>query len=181
MTIADQDALRSPRLALRSKRVKLVETYSDHTGKVVESPYREDLIDLRRRIIGGLGIDPKFYRQNMEDSRDQLLTLFGVKHLHLGGQKSDVLIYLVEYEDYVAILEINDHKHFRSDPVGKLLAAHKDALAKLKNAEAAFTTREQEAAKQKARRKDALAAARMKAAEAEERAKSRDPSEGQRD
>lgn len=34
-----------------------------------------------------------------------------------------MLVFVVEYEDRVVFLEINGHKHFRTDPPGSLLHA----------------------------------------------------------
>ncbi|MBO9706797.1 MAG: hypothetical protein J7521_01180 [Caulobacter sp.] len=53
-------------------------------------------------------------------------------HLHLGGQNSDVLLFLVQYPDRVVLLEINTHQHFATEPKGSLLrAVHERHLARI--------------------------------------------------
>lgn len=42
-----------------------------------------------------------------------------MKHLHLGGQGSDVIVYMAEFETWVELLSIDTHVHLESDPRGK--------------------------------------------------------------
>ncbi|SES16326.1 hypothetical protein [Rhizobium sp. NFR03] len=42
-------------------------------------------------------------------------------HLHLGSQSSNELLFLLQFDDHVTFLEINDHRHFQTDPPGTLL------------------------------------------------------------
>jgi hypothetical protein len=95
----------------------------DYTGLGGREPYLSDLLEIIRRIDQGLEIPLKFYRTGLDTTPDELLEATGVKHLHLGGRGSNVLLYLVEYDSFVVLLEINDHKHFGQLPVGKLLNA----------------------------------------------------------
>jgi hypothetical protein len=50
---------------------------------------------------------------------DRLLDELGVKHLHLGGRGSDIIVYLEEFDAWVELLEINTHVHLESEPRGK--------------------------------------------------------------
>ena len=53
-------------------------------------------------------------------------------HLHLGGQNSDELLFLVQYPERVVLLEINSHKHFATEPKGSLLdSLHERHLARI--------------------------------------------------
>jgi hypothetical protein len=44
-------------------------------------------------------------------------------HLHLGGNHSDVLVFLIQYANKVVLLETNTHVHFRTQPAGKNILA----------------------------------------------------------
>ena len=161
-----RDALRSARIERRPKCFVLLDTYKDHSRQVGTAPFKDDLTTLRSRITMGLELEPRFYRQDVDSTPDQLLDLLGVKHLHLGGQKSDVLVYLIEYESYVAVLEINDHKHFRTDPIGDLLRSHGSALAVLHRAEQERHRQSSAVDEAQRRRTRALAEARRRAGSA---------------
>jgi len=71
----------------------------------------------------GKPVPEKYYRASIDRHSDELLDEMGVKHLHLGGKDSDILLYAVEFEDRVELLQINGHVHFRTRPKGKLLNA----------------------------------------------------------
>lgn len=44
---------------------------------------------------------------------------------------SDVLLFAVEYDDRVVFLEVNSHKHFKTEPKGSvLLSLHHQCLKK---------------------------------------------------
>jgi hypothetical protein len=44
---------------------------------------------------------------------------------------SDELLFAVEYADRVALLEVNTHKHFKTEPKGSvLLSLHRSSLIK---------------------------------------------------
>lgn len=82
---------------------------------------RDELNDIIDRLSRGEPLPRRYYRAGINATPDQLLQRTGIKHLHLGGQDSDVLLYAVEYPDQVVLLQINTHIHFRSKPVGRLL------------------------------------------------------------
>ena len=128
---------RTPKLVLRSPN------FRDHSGLVAS---RGDLEDDLNEIIDRIGaarvLPERFYRAGIDQDGDELLEALGVMHLHLGSQASDELLFLVQYEDRVVLLEINSHKHFVAEPKGSLLASlHERHLARME-AEAA---REREA------------------------------------
>lgn len=116
-----QTPLRGATFETRPKQVLQVEPFLDHTGLARTPPYAGDFIELVRRIENGLELGHGFYRKRIGDTPDELLEVHGIKHLHLGGQNSNVLVFAAEYEDVVILLEINDHKHFATDPIGSLL------------------------------------------------------------
>ena len=72
------------------------------------------------------------YRSGIDMDSDDLLSQTGIMHLHLGGQDSDVLVFLIQYADRVVFLETNTHIHFRTEPAGKnILALHQSWLGNL--------------------------------------------------
>lgn len=81
-------------------------------------------------LLEGKLVPEKYYRHRIGQTPDPLLVNEGIKHLHLGGRDSDIILFLIEYADRVVILEINDHKHFASKPSGSLLLSlHHACLA----------------------------------------------------
>ena len=116
--------LRAPKIAAVRKTIRYADAFRDYTGKADQERYASDFEELLRRIGEGLALPDRFYRTGFGKGGDELLEIEGVKHLHLGGRNSDVLIYLVEYEHVVQLLEINDHKAFSSKPIGHLLRAN---------------------------------------------------------
>jgi len=97
----------------------------------------QDLLALIRAIENGIPLSEDFYRQGVDsnDPPDILLADHGIMHLHLGGSHSDVLVFLVQYDDGVPILEINDHKHFKTDPPGTYLRQLHETMLKRREAE----------------------------------------------
>ena len=86
-------------------------------------------------------------------------------HLHLGGRHSDTLIFLIQYDDLVLLLESNSHVHFRTNPKGKNIAAlvqswfvnlERDLADAAHAAQLAIAEAERQAAEE---RRDRLAAA----------------------
>jgi hypothetical protein len=92
-------------------------------SRIVEAgdAYDDDLNAIIDEISRGGGVSERFYRAGIDSDHDTLLEQEGVIHLHLGGKNSDVLLFLVQYADRVVLLEINTHKHFKTDPIGTLL------------------------------------------------------------
>jgi hypothetical protein len=103
--------------------------YGDRTGKVAKE-YRlgNDLKAIIRAIRRGDLLPARAYRRGIERDYDELLDLYGIKHLHLGDIDDDVLLFLVEYEDFVVLLQSDGHlKHF-DKPVGATLRKMHDSI-----------------------------------------------------
>lgn len=89
----------------------------------------EELTDIIYRLGAGELIPEKCYRNRVDTTPDELLEKSGIKHLHLGGSDSDIMLFLVEYVDYVLLLDIRRHSTFKESPKGSsLLALHMNAL-----------------------------------------------------
>lgn len=104
--------------------------FRDLSGLVVKDSQEErDVLEVIR-LLGCGGILPeRFYRNGIDRDVDDLLQDNGIKHLHLGCATSDVLLFLVEYEETVLLLEIADHAHFATRPVGATLRkVHDNAM-----------------------------------------------------
>jgi hypothetical protein len=117
------EPLRGPRFETRPKEILRIQPFTDHTRIVKSEPYASDFLEFVRSVENGLPLGRGFYRREIDTTADELLETHGIKHVHLGGAGSDVLLFAAEYEDVVILLEINDHKHFRTDPIGSLLIA----------------------------------------------------------
>ena len=141
--------LRLPRLETKPKRVRL-EGWRDYAAIGKNPALRAELDD----IVESIGRD-----------RDALLEDMGIMHLHLGGRHSDTLIFLIQYDDLVLLLESNSHVHFRTNPKGKNIAAlvqswfvnlERDLADAAHAAQLAIAEAERQAAEE---RRDRLAAA----------------------
>lgn len=109
-------------LARIESKPKAVEL-SDHwrAAKALSAQAQADLLHLVRLIAAGTPLPDRFYRKDVDVTPDALLSRTGVMHLHLAGRGSDELIYLVQFTDFVLLLEANTHAHFATRPAGSLL------------------------------------------------------------
>lgn len=124
-------ALRCERFEARPKVVRPVPTWKDYTGKLKDPMHLADFIEFTTCLGKGIPVPRRMYRAGLESSTDFLLHRAGVKHVHLGSQNSDVLVFAVEFPEEVALLEINGHRRFDRDRVGELLIAnHAVALSR---------------------------------------------------
>lgn len=84
-----------------------------------------DLFSIIHAIGAGDLVPNRCYRHGIERNfpRDELLEDRGIKHLHLGGADSDIILYLVEYEEFVLLLEIGTHRDLETEPPGSILAS----------------------------------------------------------
>jgi hypothetical protein len=125
--------LRCERFERKPKEVIRGAMYTDHTKRVASDEHLlNDLEEIADCLEAGRALKRRFYRTGLDlDDDDELLRADGIKHLHLGDSRSDVLLFAVEYEDRVVFLEVNTHKHFRTEPKGSvLLSLHQRLLAK---------------------------------------------------
>lgn len=80
-------------------------------------------------ITNGFTIPEECYSSQIDKQGDRLLSELGVKHLHLSGPGSDIIVYLAEFDTWVELLEINTHVHLESEPRGKgLRGRFRDAV-----------------------------------------------------
>ena len=122
--------LRCERFERKPKEVIIAPNYRDFTRAVKgNQQLKSDLIEIADCIEKGAPLDRRFYRAGLENDGDPLLVQEGIKHLHLDHMGSDVLLFAVEYDDRVVFLEVNSHKHFKSEPKGSvLLSLHQQCL-----------------------------------------------------
>ena len=123
--------IRSPRFEEgMGKRVDHAPGFMDKTGFVVPGTnYAEDLLKIIDCISKGHRLPERMYRNGIDRDPDELLENYGIRHLHLGGADSDVLLFVVEYHDCALLLEINSHREFATKPVGATLRrVHERAL-----------------------------------------------------
>lgn len=122
--------LKGERFEAKPKEVVRAANYRDQTGLLAHDNVLVDDLELIVACIErGKLLPPRFYRRGIERTEDQLLNEEGIKHLHLGGQESDVLVFIVEYEDRAVLLEVNSHIHFDREPIGSALCSlHMECL-----------------------------------------------------
>ena len=144
------------------KRIVSAPNFRDYSRRAGKGTiYEDELNEIIEQISSGKGISEEFYRAGIDVDDDELLEKEGIMHLHLGGKNSDVLLFLVQYPDRVVLLEINTHKHFRTEPVGSILKSLHDHY--LARAAAEARVKAQELAEQAdATREGRLAAAKAK-------------------
>lgn len=114
--------LRLRRIELKPKPVHVVE-FQDFAGIGKFFHLRDELDEIIESIERGDGVPDAHYRTGIDRDEDALLAERGIMHLHLGGKDSDVLVFLIQYADRVAMLETNSHMHFRTRPAGKNIVA----------------------------------------------------------
>ncbi len=106
-------------------------SFVDWTNTVFsDREIEDDFNEIVDCLLDGRLIPEKFYRNRIDHTPDALLAGDGIKHLHLGGRNSDIILFLVEYEDRVVLLEVSNHQHFATKPAGSLLRSlHHSCLA----------------------------------------------------
>ena len=71
--------------------------------------------------MNGWPVPDEFYRIDIDENKDRLLVATGVKHLHLNGRGSEIVVYLVELDEKVVVLLIDDHKFLEDEPRGYMI------------------------------------------------------------
>lgn len=106
----------------KPKQVHFLAGFRDTIGLRTRRPDLQDaLFELIEHIHKGRPVPERFYRRNRSSTPDVLLENDGIMHLHLGDPSTPELVYLVQYDSHVVILEVTDHAHFRTTPPGKIL------------------------------------------------------------
>ena len=115
-------------------------------------PHLEDpFLDILMAIQDGTPLPSWAYRRDIDTTPDQLLEMHGIMHLHLGSQSSNELLFLLQFDDHVTLLEISTHKHFETDPPGILLIKLHEAKVAALHAATAEARAEEASAKKAAR------------------------------
>lgn len=106
----------------KPKKVHKAETFRDSVGLKSKRPeLAENLVHIVRCIENGHAIPEQFYRSRREETDDELLEMLGVMHLHLDHPGCRELLYLVQFDDHVVLLEVSDHIHVDTTPRGEIL------------------------------------------------------------
>lgn len=110
------------RIEKKKKEVDTAASFS--TALIANDPARQDeLIDIVESIKRGDGVDERYYRSKIDEDYDRFLATYGVIHLHLENKGSDLLLYLVQYEDRVVLVYLGDHGDLSINPPGRVLQA----------------------------------------------------------
>ncbi len=109
-------------LEQKPKKILLAKGFADRVGlSKKDTAYTDDWKRLRDCILNGWALAPGFYRKYKGVDSDEMLQRYGIMHLHLGGQNSNVLLFLMQFPDHIVFLEITDHYHFHTKPPGSQL------------------------------------------------------------
>lgn len=100
----------------KGKRVDSLKSFST---PVLSDRQAQDLATILSCIQNGLELDDRYYRRGLGATTDTLLAKHGVMHLHLGGQGSNCILYLIQYSDHVLLIEVSGHGYLDSVPEGK--------------------------------------------------------------
>jgi hypothetical protein len=127
MTTSFPERLRNARFEQDApKRVDYAAAWEMRSRGVEKGSQAEiDLLAIIYAIGAGNLVPERCYRHGVDRNhpRDELLEDRGIKHLHLGGADSDIVLYLVEYEEFVLLLEIGTHRDLETEPPGSILAS----------------------------------------------------------
>lgn len=114
--------LKLPSIEPKPKKVLKAETYKDSIGLSSRRPdLATNLVTIVRCIENGYAIPEEYYRANRHDTPDELLEKLGVMHLHLDHPGCRELLYLVQFDEAVVLLEASDHIHVDTSPRGEIL------------------------------------------------------------
>ena len=113
--------LKGKRFEQKPKIVRQAPDYRDHCGVHYHARLKNELHEILDCLHNGWAIPERYYPGGIDARGDRLLSEIGVKHLHLDGQGSDIIVYLAEFEDWVELIEINTHVHLESEPRGESL------------------------------------------------------------
>jgi hypothetical protein len=102
-----RDRLTSPRLQRKAKKVTSWSGWFDSAGVGADAQLQDDLDDLIDLIIAGDEIPERYYRTS--SGGDRLLKEEGIMHLHLRNPGSDVILYLVQFDEEVLLLGTGTH------------------------------------------------------------------------
>ena len=114
--------LRTERIAAKPKHIDQY-NFADELGVCADVRLRGEFDDLLDHISNGWEIPDHFYRADIGKNKDRLLEETGIKHLHLNGSGSDIIVYLIELEDRVILLRISGHAYLEDEPRGSGLLA----------------------------------------------------------
>lgn len=101
------ERLTSPRIQHKAKTVSSWTGWFDTAGVGDDTSLQDDLDDLIDLITAGHEIPERYYRKS--PGGDRLLKEEGIMHLHLKNPGSDVIVYLVQFDDEVLLLGTGTH------------------------------------------------------------------------
>lgn len=113
--------LRQRRIEHKAKPVVPARGFVDAAEVGNDTGLKADLDEAIDSITRGQGLPERFYRAGIDDDRDTFLATYGVLHIHLGGKDSDVLVYLVQYDETVVLLRTGTHAELQRTPPSSVL------------------------------------------------------------
>ena len=123
--------LRLETIEPRPKTVHISDSWADPRGLLADDLIARKIAHIRICIQNGTPLPTGYYRKGVGLNTDTLLQDEGIMHLHLGASNTPELLYLIQYADHVVLLELSDHDHFATRPIGaRLRNKHAVAIAR---------------------------------------------------
>lgn len=123
--------LRLETIEPRPKAVHLSDSWDDPAGLLANDLIARKVVHIRKCIQNGTPFPTGYYRKGVGLNADTFLQTDGIMHLQLGASNTPELPYPIQYPDHVVRLEVSDHDHFATRPVGaRLKSKHSMAIAR---------------------------------------------------
>ena len=138
--MSEDGRIRDPRVLEGHRReVDYAEKYFDYTGLVeADAKVAANLVEIVRRIGEGYRLPESLYRNGIDLDDDPLLDEHGIKHIHLHEDFDvDVLLFFIEYRDFVLFLSVDGHKQHFWEPEGSVLRSVHESAIRYADAKAA--------------------------------------------
>jgi hypothetical protein len=140
--------LRSPTLEAKPKQIVFLSSWRTTVNLAKLPNQQAALTEFLTCVKSGRTVPAKFYRASTGD--DTLLAQQGIMHIHLGHAGTRELLYIMQFDTHLLLLEISDHAHFDTKPPGEILQRlHTPAISRWET-EQQKNAAEQSAAKSQA-------------------------------
>lgn len=119
------------KIEAKAKHVYKVDSWHDPAKLLDDEDMGRKVLHVMKCIENGSPLPDGYYRKGIGRTGDTLLETDGIMHLHLGKSDTSELLYLIQYPDHVVLLELGDHAHFGTKPIGaRLRSRHSVAVAR---------------------------------------------------
>lgn len=120
-----------PKTITRAASFRVATGRNPKPGELGRDEIFAELADIILDIENGVGAQKWRYRRSgRQVPVDETLKRYGLMHLHLTRKHGGQLLWLLQYDDHVLLLEVSDHSTFGDIPPGsRLVSYHAKAIA----------------------------------------------------